>query len=479
MQAPRPMAARRGSRGPAVLSVLVFVLLLSIPTGLGRTATSPLATKMSKFDSHISHIIFLMQENHAFDNLFGTYCQANGSVCPETVNGIPPGTCVLRNPFIPQAGCIRPYNFTDHQLSLPNDLAHSWGSSHNAYNHGAMNGFGLADGIYSFGHYNATEVPVEWDLAEEYGLADDFYSGALSYSLPNHWYEVAATPPPVVDTNWVGNASTAIVNHAYLNQSNATSSIESELLNSSVSWKYYDYNLTSYGSAINAAAGRSAYDYWSPLAGRAQSYAGSVTSHFVDRSDFFSDAANGTLPKISWVIPNYTASDHPPFNITTGEDWIASVVDALEASPEWNSSVLFVSWDEYGGFYDHVAPPSVDADGDGFRVPLLAISPWARQGFVDHKNLSFSSILHLMELRFHLPCLGARDCGAGLPLNMFDFDRSQPRTPIYFGSYGNISYPMALQSSGRLPPFYGTYFPRALPAMPPPTAGQWSAIDWS
>jgi phospholipase C len=484
MRRPWSLGDLRTPSAPRLLAgcLAVVALLVVPPYGAASTAAAPAATtKMSDLRSHIQHIIFLMQENHAFDNLFGNYCQFTGSYCPDPVNGIPPRACVPINYNLPALGCIPPQNFSYKQLSLPTDLPHNWNTSHTAYHNGSMNGFIMADGFASTGHYNATEVPVEWDLAEEYGLADNFYSSALSYSLPNHWYEVAPKAPATSYKALIAQGTTPGYDDQYLDQSNQSSTIESTLLNSSVSWKYYDINLTNYryDRAFNYYANASAYDYWNPLAARAQSYFAPAVQHFVNRSNFFSDAANGTLPDLSWIIPSHNTSDHPPYNITQGEDWISSVVDALEASPDWNSSVLFISWDEYGGFYDHVAPPSVDANGDGFRVPLLAIGPWVRQGVVDHKNMSFSSILRLMEERFHLPCLGPRDCNAALPLNLFDFSRSKPRPPIYIGIYGNISYPMPLQSSGKLPPYYGTYYPPPLPRTAPLTPAQIAGLDWS
>jgi phospholipase C len=465
--------------GLVVAASFAVVVVLALPA-YGLHVSPPLApsaSKMSLFDAHIDHIVFLMQENHAYDNLYGVYCLNIGPYCPMAANGIPPNTCVPVNPAIPTIGCIPPYNFTDRQLNLPVDLPHNWNSSHLAWNHGAMNGFWIADGYNSLGHYNSTEDVVEYDLAEQYGLGDDFFSGALTYSLSNHWYLVSSAPPNDSFQNFIDNVPPSVQDQ-YLNQSNHTGSIESALLNSTVSWKYYDFNLSTYQNATAHVLNATAYAYWNPLAAKAQSYAPKLASHFALRSTFFSDAANGTLPSISWVIPRPTNSEHPPYNLTNGENWEASVVDALEASPEWNSTVLFISWDEYGGFYDHVDPPMVDANGDGFRVPLLAIGPWVRQGFVDHENLSFSSITHLMEERFHLGCMGPRDCNASLPLSMFDFNRAHPRPPIYFPPYGIASYPMPLQSSGQIKPFAGPFVPFPNPPYQPP-ASAFQGIDWS
>jgi len=256
--------------------------------------------------------------------------------------------------------------------------------------------------------------------------------------------------------------------HQYLNESNASPALEDELVNSSISWKYYQFGLPSYTAATNPAPLSVAWNLWNPMAARAQSYTTKDKSHFVSSTTFPTDAATGNLPNISWLIPPELYSDHPPYNVTASQTWVASMLDAIEGSPEWNSTEVFLSWDEYGGYYDHVAPPALDAYGDGFRVPLLAIGPYVKQGFIDHALLDFGSVLHLMEKRFGLACMGPRDCNATLPLSMFNFNRA-PRSPITIPGYANATYPMPLQSSGRLPPYNASQDPN-LPS-PPPGAG--------
>jgi phospholipase C len=466
----------------AVFEAVAIVLLLASTALVWGAEAAPATTltKLALFDQHISHVIFLMQENHAFDSLFGTYCPVMGPFCAATANGIPPGTCLPKNLSAPTGPCIAPYNFTAQQLTPKTDLPHDWNSTHLAWNNGAMNGFFPAElgRPQALGHYNGSTVPVYWDIAEQYGLADDFFSSAASYSLPNHWFEVSdAAPNASYLIALHGPNVTASQQDEYLNQSNTTPAIENQLVRSNVSWTSYDFALPSYGTARLHQPAAVAYDYWNPLDSRAQSYQPSVISHFESRSDFFSAASNGTLPNLSWIVPSAQDSDHPPFNITLGQNWVAKVVDAVEKSPEWNSTVLFVSWDEYGGFYDHVAPPTRDADGDGFRVPLLVISPWMRQGFIDSTPMDFGSILHLMEDRFGLKCLGARDCLARLPLEMFNFNRA-PRAPIQIFPFNKASYPMSLQSSGTLPRYGPTigapivYSDPKIPQLP-------SGVDWS
>jgi phospholipase C len=458
----------------------VALLLGSANVSQGSGPVKVWKNRLAQLSSHISQVVFLMQENHAFDNLFGEYCPSVTKFCRAIANGIPPATCVPKNPLKPGAGCFIPYNLTAKQLAPP-DLPHEWVSTHASWNKGAMNGFYAAEGntTETFGHYNATTVPLYYDLAEEYGLADNFFSGSQSYSLPNHWYEVSPRPPAVIQQNYPQANTT--VRSQYLSEANTSYNIERQLLKTNVSWNYYDFALpATYNQSITHTRGSKtpAFDLWNPLAANSQSYHPNARSHFQPRTSFFTDARNGTLPNISWLIPQKNFSDHPPTNLSTGQDWVASVVNAIEGSPQWNSTVLFISWDEYGGFYDHVAPPTLDANGAGFRVPLLAIGPWVRQGYIDHRSMDFSSILHLMENRFGLWCMAPRDCNAEIPYSMFDFNRTAPRAPIGFPSWANSTYPMPLQSSGGLPPFGST--PRTPWFFPGAGDGEMAdGIDWN
>ena len=478
----RRFGDRRGLRTFAAV-IAIGALMLVTSEGLVAAPATPstVPSALALFRSHIDHIVFLMQENHAFDNLYGVYCPGISKYCPAAANGVP-STCVPYDPANLSAGCVVPYNLTSAQLSV-HDMLHTWNSTHQAWDNGAMDQFYAAEarGTEPFGHYNGSTAGLYWDLAEQYGLADNFFSSDASYSLSNHWSEVASAAPNASQYAYIGSGGKAL-NAQYLNQSNHTLSMESTLLNSSVSWASYDFALPSnYINAIGIVPGQppAALDYWNPLAARAQSYLPGVRSHFLYRSSFFSDAKNGSLPNVSWISPAPSDSDHPPNSLYNGQAWVASVVDAVEASPEWNSTVLFVSWDEYGGFYDHVAPPIRDAVGDGFRVPLLAIGPWVRQGAISHVSMDFNSIQRLMEERFNLTCTGPRDCHARMPLGLFNFQRTAPRAPIGFPTNGSWSYPMPKQSSGKLPPF-GPFVPfQAVGADRGASVPDVVVLDWS
>ncbi|MCI4361125.1 MAG: phosphoesterase, partial [Thermoplasmata archaeon] len=141
----------------------------------------------------------------------------------------------------------------------------------------------------------------------------------------------------------------------------------------------------------------------------------------VPRQQILSDLSDGSLPSLSWVIPTAPSSEHPGYNITGGETWLAQLVNAVENSPDWGTTAIFVTWDDYGGWYDHVAPSRVDRDLLSFRAPIIVISPYAKENYISHTELDFFSLLHFEEWQFHLGCLTTLDCSAPMPFDFFDF----------------------------------------------------------
>jgi phospholipase C len=147
----------------------------------------------------------------------------------------------------------------------------------------------------------------------------------------------------------------------------------------------------------------------------------------VSATRFVSDVQAGAIAAVSWLTPPGGVSEHPPYSMCEGENWTVGVLNALMRSPTWSSTVVVIVWDDFGGFYDHVPPPHVDLYGLGPRVPALIISPWARQGFIDHSTLDFSSVLALIEHVFRLAPLGERDAAAGDMLEAFNFTKRPSR----------------------------------------------------
>ena len=426
------------------IAVIAFAMVSpNVPAPAPLPATAPAFGPAS---THIKHVITIVMENRDYDEYFGEYCLVLGTYCSDTGNGIPSSACIPITPGNPAAGCVKPYNYTARQY-VYSDLPHNWGSGRIALDNGAMDGFYSAESGASqaFGHYNGSTIPIYWDMAEEYAMADNAFAGNLSYSLPNHWTIVSGS---VLSTPFSSYLNSASSRTAYLTQANNTQTIANLLNGTNVSWRYYDYALSPWSKAVNntgVVTDGSAINYWNPMAAQPLSYTSSYNSHFVARTQFLTDAAAGALPNISWLIPSWSESDHPGTNITAGMAFVAQAVNAVEQSPDWNSTAIFLVWDDYGGFYDQVAPPLISGDLLSFRTPFIVISPFARENYIDHHFLDFFSILHFSEWQFGLGCLSTLDCNATEPFGLFNFNQTA-RPPITFPVNAiTASYPMPLQ----------------------------------
>jgi phospholipase C len=415
--------------------LLIFVLsllVINICSLDGQTAEIQQQSTNNNDNTNnnpIKHIIIIMQENHAFDNYFGTYTGANG---------LPKNVCMPLDPDHATYNCVRPFLSTN---VSPADMPHGYLSSQIANNNGKMDGFMLAESENNntMSYYDNKTIPYYWDLAKHYVLADNFFSSVSSYSLPNHWYAIAGQAPTIsIYYGLTQKPQTATPNEKqiakeYLREANHINTIADLFINhtisnttTSITWKYYYHNFTEgYEGAIRDG---DAYDYWNPFAAKASSYTEKYASHFATRDQIFTDLRRSTLPQVSWVIPRDNQSEHPPHDITLGMNWVVYVVNSVMQSPYWNNTAIIVTWDDYGGFYDHVRPPSIDQYGLGFRVPAIIISPYARSGYVDHTQYQFESLLKFIEWRFNIPPLTDRDRNANNILNAFDFNQ-KPNPP--------------------------------------------------
>jgi len=391
-----------GYEKPLASILLLFLVLF-------RSSVVPVSAEP---ENPLQHIIVIMQENHSFDNYFGVYPGANG---------IPQNVRMPYDPSNPSKGFARPF-LTSDPVTV-RDLPHGFESTLAAYNKGGMDGFMLAENEdpNTMSYYDEKTIPYYWRYARNFVLADNFFSSVMSYSLPNHWYSMAGAAPST-SLFYGMTGSTADVRGEYLKEANRIATVADLLMNSSLTWKYYDYSLATGGYEQSVEKGE-AFDYWNPLAAKNSSYTLQYASHFVPRGEIFRDLTNGNLPQVSWVIPSSPISEHPPANITLGMIWVTSIIDAIMTSPYWPSTAIILTWDDYGGFYDHVAPPQIGQYGLSFRIPTLVISPYAKQGIVDHTLYSFESILKLIEWRFRLDPLTPRDKEANNMLNAFDFDQ--------------------------------------------------------
>jgi len=424
----------RLGRSGFLLGTLVVSVVLANNPGIAKAGEANLGPTPN---TPIKHFIILMQENHTFDNYFGTY---------PTADGIPPGTCMPVDPFDAEnTACVKPFYIGDR----PNeDLDHSARTFELQYNEGRMDGFIYAlnqrnqDGTLAMGYYDDRDLPYHWNLADEYTLFDRFFSSARGGSFENHMYWVAAATGG-------GRVSTE-------GYSDDLPTIFDRLEERGISWKFYvqNYDPEITYRTVAGAGNRSSQVVWVPLLNFDRFIDDpKLSSHIVDLNEYFQDLENGTLPAVAYIGPS-GASEHPPSSLRSGQKFVKSLIQALMRSGAWESSAFLLVYDDWGGWYDHVLPPQVDKDGYGLRVPALLISAYARRGYVDSTVFDFTSILKFIEDNWGLPPLTKRDAQANSLVTAFDFSqpprerafisfvretndkRVEPRRVVIYAAYG-------------------------------------------
>ncbi len=259
-------------------------------------------------------------------------------------------------------------------------------------------------------YYDWHEIPNYWDYARRFTLCDNFFSSLAGPSEPNHLYTVAAQ-------------SGGLVNNPAPNINGQdgvfTFPTMAELLeHSGVSWKYYDEKPNPHKHSL-----------WNPMPGfRSFQKSPALMAHLVGLDQFYADVKSGTLPEVCWIVPTFADSEHPPADSARGMRHVAELVNALMQSSAWKDTAIIVTWDDYGGFYDHVLPPQIDKYGYGPRVPTLILSPYAKPGYISHTRFDFTSPLKLIETKYGLPPLTTRDAAANDMRDCFDF-KQKPLPP--------------------------------------------------
>ncbi len=366
----------------------------------------------------IRHIVIIMQENRSFDSYFGTYPGADG---------IPSAVCIPNN----TGGCTQPYHDA---ADLNQGGQHSHVNAVADIDGGKMDGFLLearrgrrncartnepdCGGTDVVGYHDSRELPNYWKYAHDFVLQDRMFEPNASWSLPQHLYMVSEwsascsrlgdpmscvneveNPDPPLDfaRRWrlrlpePGRPDYAWTDLTYLLHKNH------------VSWAYY---VMSGGEPDcrdgGAICGRRAQNaltpgIWNPLPSFDTVKQDGELGNVQDLRKFYTAAKNGTLANVVWLCPANKYSEHPPGLVSAGQAYVTGVINAIMQGPDWDSTAIFVSWDDWGGFYDHVAPPVVDNDGYGLRVPGLVISPYARRGFIDHQTLSHDAYVKFIE----------------------------------------------------------------------------------
>jgi phospholipase C len=392
--------------GILVVALAMLAVGLAAPsTGVAQDRREP------QPKTPIKHLIVLMQENHSFDNYFGTYPGADG---------IPPGTCMPVDPTeTDDATCIKPFHLGNRAIK---DLDHSQITFRRQYRDRQMDGFLHAfseagkDGMLTMGYYDDRDLPFYWSVADEYVLFDRFFSSASGGSVKNHMYWVAGA---------AGNKDDSIPPEGW----GDIPTIFDRLQERGISWKFYVQNYDPTITFRNRSNGdRGAQVVWVPLLAYARYLDDpELFQHIVPLEEYFTDLDQGTLPAVAYVVPS-GASEHPPGSILAGQRFVKSLLNGLMKSSAWPNSAFLWTYDDWGGWYDHVPPPQVDEHGYGFRVPALLVSPYARKGFIDSTELDYTSILKFIEDNYALAPLAERDARAISIVNAFDFSQP-PRSP--------------------------------------------------
>ncbi len=378
----------------------------------------------------IQHVVVIFQENRTPDNLF--HGLPNADIADSGVNS--------RGEIVP---------LTTVPLANDYDLDHSYASFNNMYDHGKMDG---ADKIpvacvatpracepppphAQFRYVEPSDVAPYLQLAETFTFGDRMFQTNQGPSFPAHQFIISGTSAPTATSDLFAASNPGGVSAgadagctapakeivSMVDPAGKLSSVQYpcfehptlvDLLDSSgISWRYYTPSAGSIWTGPNAIR----HLRFGPDWGR------NVVLH---PNQIFFDIAENRLPAVSWVIPAGQASDHAGGNEGLGPSWVASIVNAIGSSSYWAHTAIFITWDDWGGWYDHVAPKIYDSYEYGFRVPLIVISPYAKRSYVSHVTHDFGSILKFIEKNYNLPSLGYADARADDFSDCFDFDLS-------------------------------------------------------
>ena len=404
--------------------VTVGLLLIALAGASCASAQSATPTARLSGVHKIQHVIVIMQENRSFDSYFGTYPGADGlptqngqfSAC---VNDPATGQCVhsFHDPADKNSGGPHGQN---------NAIADVNGGKMDGFIAQAQRGkqgcstpddpgctFGTPDVM---GYHDAREIPNYWAYANNFVLQDHMFEPNASWSLPQHLFMVSEWSAHCTSSD-PNSCTNALQNPGHPPGFNTKKAAKSGsapdyawtdltylLHKSNVPWKYYveggaepDCADSSATACPAVAQGPKTPGIWNPLPYFDTVKQDGQLQNVTDVSNYLADAKKGTLPAISWITPSNPHSEHPPALVSAGQAWTTGLINAAMQGPDWSSTAIFLSWDDWGGFYDHVNPPTVDKNGYGLRVPGIVISPYARQGFIDHTVYSHDAYVKFIE----------------------------------------------------------------------------------
>ena len=388
---------------------LLAVAFVTAALGIGAVATIAPASAGAATSTHapptspIKHVIVVMQSGHSFDNYFGTR---------RGVSGIPPGVCLTLVAGSP--GCVKPYHLDPGQSRA--GLSDTLSVTQRSINGGKMDGFARAQpnasiGATSMGYLNRQDLPYYWNLADRFTLYDHFFASSRAGALPNRVAAVAGQDAGLTASTAPAGGITA-------------PTVFDQLDRAGLSWKYY---VEGYKGVQQAAAAGQQSE--APvLAMPAIAGDPARASHIVDTNQYFDDLLDGKLPAVSYVAGTVD-SERSPLDPTLGEYFVQSLINALMQSSAWKDTVLLLTYDSSGGWYDNVAPPVMGGQAQGIRVPMLMVSPFARAGVVDHSDLNTTAIPGMIDQVFGLPVLTSQSAAAGSLLSGADLGQ-KPITPL-------------------------------------------------
>jgi phospholipase C len=379
---------------------------------------------------NIDHLIFVVQENRSFDHYFGTFPEADG--IPRRADG----SFVPCLPDPSATVCRRPYHDRN---TYDQGGPHSQRASAIDIDAGAMDGTitalrrwpgpcrnpvliqecrlatpGPGGTPDVMGFHTAAEIPNYWAYATHFALQDRMFAPTDSWTLPSHLFLVSGWSATCTDLSRPSSCHSDLqfpggkwADHGTIwtppmgePRPYIWAPITWMLKRAGVSWAYYVGPDTCIAQPCPHPGSHNITNVvQNPLPGFPAVAETDQLGNIRSNRDYFASAEAGTLPAVSWVMPTMGRSEHPPANIDEGQTWVTNVVNAAMRGPDWLHTAIFLTWDDWGGFYDHVRPPSVDMNGYGLRVPGIVISPWVRPG-IDHQTLSFDAYLKLIEDRF-------------------------------------------------------------------------------
>jgi phospholipase C len=403
-----------------IAAILTSCLVIVVVAGCGGSSQTTVPPPPPGLSS-IKHIVIIMQENRSFDNLF------NGFPGADTVpSGMSAGANVVLQPV---------------PLEQGDDVDHTHPGWWADWDNGAMDGFAHVPNplitlnldypypTFPYAYVPQSETVPYWTLASQYTLADRMFQSNTGPSFPAHQYMIAGQSgdsdenPDGLDVTGVWGCSAAPGTTVALLGPNGTDlpgvfpcfdyqTIADLLDAKGVSWSYYAPSVLNTWSAYQAVK----HIFESP------DWTNNVKS---PDTKFIRDVEAGKLSAVTWIVPDFAYSDHAsPGATNLGPDYVADLVNAVGTSKFWDSTIVLISWDDWGGWYDHVAPPQVDDMGLGFRVPLIVVSPWAKHGYVSHTQHEFGSFLKLTEEVFGLGTLGTRDAISDDLTDCLDFTQT-------------------------------------------------------